>query len=453
MRVQTPDAERNSCLENPLSRSPQLAPQYADIHQGSIVAMEQATHRWTDEFLDIMRREGDPEADACVAQLLGDRDPCERNSAPNGELFARMFGKMNSNDDVPPGILFPELAEFFLATQKLPDGIDLERIDRGEMAFSKYAFDGALVLLAKSLPEGYAAPNLATILMISGQLKTNTYRRLLATLQTVLNVTTCHGFEPGGQAVITAQKLRLMHAGVRVITPCYRKDYVATYGIPVNHEDMLATIIGFSYLVIDGMKRLNIDISTQEQEDLLYMWGVFAVMMGIHPPGQPNSFAYIPDSVEDAGEFYNAYARRHYVSAEANPEGTQLALADLELLERMIPKRLRLIGFGKLPRIYMNELMGREACDRIGIDKVFGHFILKWVLTHLHKIIDFFDPDHKRSKEGLARIMFQEMINIEYGGSVTTTIPRTLADLESMSAKQQHGDLPSETVTGKGSGE
>ena len=116
--------------------------------------------------------------------------------------------------------------------------------------FWKHAYSIALVLLAKSLPEGYAAPNLAQVLNMSGDLRNRTYKRLLATLQLVLNVSSCTGFGPNGRAIISAQKLRLLHAGTRYITRKARPHFEEQYGVPVNQEDMLGTILGFSLLVI-----------------------------------------------------------------------------------------------------------------------------------------------------------------------------------------------------------
>ena len=53
--------------------------------------------------------------------------------------------------------------------------------------------------------------------------------------------------------LVTARKLRLLHAGVRTLVPRHRPDYAARFGPPVNLEDMLATIMGFSYLAFQGM--------------------------------------------------------------------------------------------------------------------------------------------------------------------------------------------------------
>jgi hypothetical protein len=242
-----------------------------------------------------------------------------------------------------------------------------------------HAMPAALVLLTKSLPAGYAAPNLARILHVSGDLERHPYARTLGVLQMVLNVCTCRGFETGGEAVITAQKLRLLHAGVRAIVRQQLPDYEAAYGVPVNQEDMLGTIMGFSYLVIVGLRQLGAGLSPAEEEDFYYLWRIYAQLMGIFP-------AYVPETVIDAAAFYAAYARRHYVAAGDNPAGVHLAAADLRMLQELLPRALRCLGLGLLPRLYMWELLGPEGCGRVGIAPVCGHYMLRWLTYHLPRL-------------------------------------------------------------------
>ena len=288
---------------------------------------------------------------------------------------------------LPSKARFPSWLTFFEKTGNLPADVDMDRIRRGEDVFRRHAFAGALVLLAKSLPEGYQAPNLSIILNISGELRTHTYKRLLATLQTVVNVSTSGGFQRGGRAVITAQKLRLLHAGIRHLTRRYRPKYESVYGVPVCQEDMLGTIIGFSLLVIEGWRTLGAGLSREEEEDYLYLWLTFARMMGVHPAGEHDSLAYIPENLDDASIFYKHIRRRHYVQSAHNPDGVALAKANLAMLRGQIPLLLRFLGFGILPRLCMQELMGKEACSRLRIMRVPGHPILKWILGHIHTLV------------------------------------------------------------------
>lgn len=378
------------------------------------------THRWNGAFLDILRSQGDPLADETFARLLADGE-----EARIGALFARL----DTNDATPPEKLFPTASAFFESTGGLPHDVDLKRIQNGEALFWKHAYSIALVLLTKSLPEGYAAPNLAQVLNLSGDLRMRTYKRLLATLQLVLNVSSCTGFGPNGRAVISAQKLRLLHAGTRYITRKARPQFEAQYGVPVNQEDMLGTILGFSVLVLLGLRTLDAGLTKKEEEDFLYVWKIYGLMMGVHPPGEPHNMAYLPDDVADAEEFYRQYRRRHYVTASENPDGTALGKANLAMLTQMIPRPLRWLGFGIAPRLAMQELMGEEACARIGIAPVRGHALVKWLIITLHRILM---PRRSRGPHRLAMIIFHNMITGAYGGEVTFTVPASLDDLRTM---------------------
>jgi hypothetical protein len=389
--------------------------------------------RWTDAFLDTLRLQGDPLADEHLQRLVAD------NEIAN---IQKVFAEMDSNNEIPPALTFPTLSEFFATTNSLPSGIDTTRINRGEMVFQKNAFTGALVLLTKSLPEGYAAPNLSIILNLSGNLRTHPYKRLLSTLQTVVNVSTFHGFQASGRAVITAQKLRLLHAGIRHLTRRYRPAFESQYGVPVNQEDMLGTVMGFSFLVIEGMRTLEIGLTRDQEEDFFYVWRMFALMMGIHPPDKPDSFEHIPDNVDDAAAFYEAYRSRHYVAADKNPDGVVLGAANLRMLVDFVPWFLRLFGFGTLPRAYMQKLMGPEQCARIGIQQGHADALIMWVLLHLQRLWKPFERLHVSRHERFGAMIFQDLIDRAYGGEVTFTVPLDLKQMKDMIKERDGHSAP-----------
>ena len=382
------------------------------------------TTRWSDDaFLDSLRQQTDELANQCVRKL----------AAENGLEGSRvLFQHTSSNDTALPPDAPAPLQTFFAETAALPPGVDLARIDRGERAWMKHAFPAALVLLAKSLPEGYAAPSFGEILHLTHDLERHPYRRLLGVLQMVVNVSTAHGFEPTGKAVVSAQKMRLLHAAIRVhIVPKYlpARDQ-NKYGPAINFEDMLATVMGFSFLVVDGLRILGTPLPAGEAEDLYYVWRVFAQLVGIHPRDRPDSAEYVPGSLAEAAEFYAAYARRHYVSAEQNPKGVVLALDNLRMLQDLMPRIWRRLGLGVVPRIYMQDLIGPEGCARVGIPPVFGHALLKRLLLGLvrlsHRVID---EVPERLDDSVSHLFFQGMINRGWDGEVTWVIPDTMADV------------------------
>jgi len=383
------------------------------------------TMRWTDAFLDQLRNQGDDVADGYLKILISDREI---------DKITQIFKKLDTNSAEPVHQLFPELDDYYKETYTLPADVDFERIDRGEMAFARVAFPAALVMLTKSLPEGYAAPNLALVLNISKNLERHAYRRLLQVLQMLLNVCAVHGFEDGGRAVITAQKLRLLHAGIRHIAHKYLPDYAKKYHVAVNHEDMLATIMGFSLLVLKGLRTLNCRLTQQEEEDFFYIWRVYALMMGIYPANKRDSFEYIPDTVADAEVFYQVYAGRHYRDAVENPDGVELTRANLKMLRKMVPFGLRLLGFGFAPQIYSYHLLGEAAAARVGIRKTAAHSLLKFWLFRLPAFIYMFSSANKdkTSHHYFAEMVFQKMINKKFGHIITFTVPDTLKQVKEM---------------------
>jgi len=397
-----------------------------------------ASTRWSDDtFLDSLRLHGDARADACVAELNTSSD------------FAALFKQMTYNNaPLPPETPRP-IAEFCAATAACPrletdlaahpDGVDRARLERGEVVFLNRSTQFCLILLAKSLPEGYSAPCLGEILSLSGELHHHPYRRIVGVVQLVVNVCAKGGFEPDGKALVTAQQARLLHAGIRRIVPPRLPHYEAKYGKPVNLEDMLATIMGFSLLLIEGMPKLGHTVTEPHAEDLYYVWRVFAVAMGIHPPYEENNGEWVPANLTEAREFYQSYQRRHYEpDPSKNPHGVALARDNHQMLIDLLPKGLRFPPFTNLSGGFMTQLIGHEGCERLGIKPIPSVPPFSWLaygslglLMWVGRVWDRLDPNgtlHYRLDE----LVLQKMVNKEYGGAVTFKIPRNLQQVREL---------------------
>lgn len=382
-----------------------------------------ANAKWTDDvFLDALRQQADPEADRAVAGMIA-----EKGERAVGALFQTM----KDNDDPIPADAPASIREFLEATGGLPPGIsaaDTGRLKRGGDIFLRHAVPGSLVLLASSLPRGYAAPCLCEILSISRDLQKHPYDRLMGVLQLVVNLSNPEAFRPDGKAILTAQKLRLLHAGVRTLVPRFRPHYRQKYGAPVNHEDMLATIMGFSYLVVDGLQRLRCPLTAEQAEDFYYLWRVFALLMGIHPEGRPHDDSLIPATVADAAAFYASYVRRNNAPAHENAYGVLLTQDNLQMMHNLTPKPLRWLGLGLAPEICMTDLMTPQELARVGIQPTLGHKALKGLLSAALWVAQGF-MSHVSFSSRLASLIFQDMICGDRGGEVTFCVPVTLADL------------------------
>lgn len=379
--------------------------------------------KWSDDrFLDSLRGQGDPQADAAVHRLMADHEVRAVN-----QIFQTL---RSDGDPLPAGTPEPFL-EFVAATGQLPPWADAERLERGGHVFFKHALSAAVVMLASSLPRGYAAPCLCAILSISRDLQKHPYLRLLGVVQLLVNVASPGSFKHGGRAVVTAQKLRLLHAGVRTLVPRFRPGYDEKHGVPVNHEDMLATIMGFSYLVVDGIRRMGLKLSDGDAEDYYYLWRVYAQMMGIHPEGSPEDGSYVPADMAEAGEFYASYVRRQDTGPAENPYGVVLTRDNLDMMKALVPKPLRLLGFGYAPAIAMTELMTPEELARVGVRPAAGHKVVKLLFDLGLRLAQMGEALPFSSR--LAALMFQHMIDVSRKGEVTFTIPVTLAGLRGSS--------------------
>jgi hypothetical protein len=388
----------------------------------SLSLPDAAAGQWSDDaFLDALRRSGDPAADAAVAALMAD------GGLPS---VGAAFKLLRANDTpLPPDAPQP-LKDFMASSAGLPPDLDLPRLARGGRAFLRNALPSVVVLLASSLPRGYAAPCLGEILGISRDLERHPFGRLMGVVQLLINISDADAFQPDGRAIVTAQKLRLLHAGVRAVSARHRPDYPARFGAPVNHEDMLATIMGFSWLLIDGVRRLDLPLGHDEAEDLYYLWRVFALLMGIHPPGRPHDDSLIPPTIADAAVFYQAYVRRNDTPAERNPYGVVLTRDNLAMMTSMIWWPLRVIGLGWAPRIAMTELLTPEELARVGVTPLIGHRVIRTglgLVLRLGRDVGV----HTSFAARLSRLVLQGMVDLDRRGEVAFSIPMSQDDLRS----------------------
>ncbi len=199
----------------------------------------------------------------------------------------------------------------------VPAWVDFERIDRGATFFmSGHALSG-LVLGARSLILGYAAPAGNKPLVLSGRLERNVNRRLAETSKFVYEVCRRGGLRPGADGVIAAAHVRLIHAKIRhmIDTQC---DWDARWGEPINQHDMLATVLLFSSVLVEGLETLGLEPTPQEADDFIALWRYVGYLLGVDPELLPasraeadRSFAFIdqtqapPD--DDARELPQAF--------------------------------------------------------------------------------------------------------------------------------------------------
>ena len=53
------------------------------------------------------------------------------------------------------------------------------------------------------------------------------------------------------------------------------------YRIPVNQEDMVGTLLTFSAVILDGLKKMGFSISTSDADAYLHAWNVVGHLSGV----------------------------------------------------------------------------------------------------------------------------------------------------------------------------
>ena len=131
--------------------------------------------KWSDDaFLDALRRQGDPQADETIARLIADG---------GAQAVGPIFRMLQANDTPLPADAPAPLKDFMAASAGLPPDIDRARLTGGCAVFLRHAMPSVVVLLASSLPRGYAAPCLSEILSISRDLQRHPFARLMGVVQ------------------------------------------------------------------------------------------------------------------------------------------------------------------------------------------------------------------------------------------------------------------------------
>jgi squalene cyclase len=302
---------------------------------------------WTDAFLDEMRHSADPHADAVVERIYHGEKLHEVNELL--QLFAE------SDDPIPATL--PQVArEYFDATDDLPPWVDEARARFGETTFSYSSWAMVAALFCASLPEAYCAAKGARVLTESGRLERDINKRILETARFILDVMSTEGLESDGRAVRTAQKIRLVHAGVRHLIEHHCEHWDSeSLGRPINQEDLAGTLMTFSVVVTEAMRRMRIELTVEQQEAYLYAWRVLGSFLGVREE-------LIPRSTIEGRILMSRIRRRQH---RASDSGKELMEA---LLGGMADNSPFFVPAGIAPSM-VRHLIGSSRADMLGVPR------------------------------------------------------------------------------------
>jgi len=302
--------------------------------------------RWTDGLLDSMRQVGDPLADAVAAELFANGQIDEINS---------LMRHLVANEYPVPENLPSVVRDYLLRTDTLPSWADAELIKAGEAVFWRFGPEIIVILLCYSLPFCYLGKNGVQVLALTTRLTSHPARRILETAQMVIDVMQPGGLtDDEGRGRRTIQKVRLMHAAIRKLVPT-APTWLTAYGIPVNQEDLAGTLMSFSWVALDGLQQLGIQVADRDREAYLHSWLVIGELLGVTPE-------MLPNDLQEAQSLVAAISRREFA---ASSEGQQMTQALTKMMADVIPGNM----FRHVPAMLIRYFLGQQNAAWLGIEE------------------------------------------------------------------------------------
>jgi hypothetical protein len=358
----------------------------------AVVSVPQQPLYLQEEFLNRMKGTGDELADSTVADLL------LHHKNELGSIGALLQQIVNSTKapmrHLHNGEECQELIDYARESSKRPDWFYKE--PDGE-ALLKTAYDlfleqgGILfsMLGCLSLPALYTCGKGGTpILNASKKFDPEHIRqRITETTVFMFDVMSENGLEPGGAGLQAIQRVRLMHAAIRLLLTAprppkadkpsssgeayHQKEWPKEWGIPINQEMMGATILTFSWLLLDGLRKLQVNIAEDRQRAYLFYWSLVGHHIGIREEFLwPNV-----KTMEQAESLYRRIMTRYRSETDTEmTDGRDLTTSLLGYFDDTVRAKPLLKWVKPLyvvPKLLMSQLLDPEDLKLLGV-KVTG---------------------------------------------------------------------------------
>jgi hypothetical protein len=245
----------------------------------------------------------------------------------------------------------------------IPAWVDWDTCDKGGALLMRAGPLGGAVLGARSLVLGYASPGGNKPLVFSGRLKQQAKRRLDETARFVQAVSRPGGMRPFSDGWQITLKVRLIHAQVRRMLLKSNRWDSTKWGHPVNQHDMAGTVLLFSVAILDGLRKLGMNIEHHEAEHFVHLWRWVGRLIGVDEDVLPGSEAEalrladlisltMGDPDQDSRDLTRCLFEAAYDGCTTRAQ---------------IKQAERNVMFG---RLVCRELIGDELADKLAVPKL-----------------------------------------------------------------------------------
>lgn len=233
-----------------------------------------------------------------------------------------------------------------------------ECLHKAAIFFNLHMTECTLALAVRSLLKQYAAFKSTNVLTFTQLLPKYPYRRIISTMQFVMDVMDPKAFEPEGCGIRSIQKLRLVHALIRNrierntleiknakkenrLQDIKGEEWNDDWGVPINQQDMIFAVHTFSIEVLHGLIASGEKVSKEEMENYYYAWHLIGKALGVRDELNPT-------------DYYTGYLVQNRIYKKEfirdNPNGPVLAEPLIRFLVEVLPmaKRKGVLGLVKL---------------------------------------------------------------------------------------------------------
>jgi len=324
--------------------------------------------RWSDAFLDSMRRVADPETEALVREVL------ERDGPPG---LVQMTRALEDWEAPIPATLPESMREWFATPVAFPAFVDLDRLRVAERLFVEYGPVSTLALLLTAVPHFFTNPAGARSFYVARIFSPESLRQRLLEITVFITSFTQYGglahywLAPAqrdaavgplgvrkGRGINSVQKLRMIHAGIRIMLAATkdpeRRWNVERCGVPINQADLCEAVLCFCFCTIDALAKLGIDQTPDEQEATLCAWKTVGHLLGL-------SEALQPADVAEARALHKQLFER---ACTETPESKALIRELVHIMRGFVPWWL-----GPMPAALMRSLNGARVADLLEVPR------------------------------------------------------------------------------------
>lgn len=220
------------------------------------------------------------------------------------------------------------LHEFFQIIDREPTWLDHSLLADAVRFIHGTGDTANYVLRDLALMGGYLLSGFNQSLVMTGALNKGASRRVAETGKWWMDCTEPGGMRRFGAGFKSTVHVRLVHSLVRRNLAARPEWDSATWGLPLSQVDMVATYLGFSVVLLGGLRKLGIPVTPRESKAVMHLWSYACWVMGVDEKWLVTS------------ELQGVVLLKHTLMTQSRPDWTSRELAGAlaqEPLERSYP--------------------------------------------------------------------------------------------------------------------